>query len=64
MNGKAITNREANHILNSNGFYQQRIKGSHAIYKDVFGRTITITIGKPLSQKTWKRECKRNGIEV
>lgn len=53
---------EADKILNKNGFIKQRTNGSHAIYKDDKGRTITITIGKTLSQKTWKRECKRCGI--
>lgn len=46
------------------GFYRVRTSGSHAIYKDMNGRTFTITAGKPLSQKTWKRECKKVGIEV
>lgn len=54
---------QANRILNKNGFIKQRTNGSHAIYKDEQGRTVTITIGKPLSMKTWKRECKRCGIK-
>ena len=63
MTGKAINYREADGILNRNGFYKNRTNGSHAIYKDNRGRTITITTGL-ISQKTWKRECKKNGIEV
>lgn len=61
MTGKAITPREANHILHFNGFGRVRTKGDHAIYKHPDGRTITITLGK-ISQKTWKRECKKNQI--
>jgi len=64
MNGKAITDREAHRILVDNGFARVRTNGSHVIYKNEDGRTITITNGKPLSQKTWKRECKKNRIEV
>ena len=64
MTGKAISSKDAIRILNGYGFYQKRTNGSHAIFKDDFGRTFTITIAKPLSQKTWRRECKKNGIEV
>lgn len=64
INGKALNNLEANKVLNMHGFYRVRTSGSHAIYKDMNGRTFTITAGKPLSQKTWKRECKKVGIEV
>lgn len=64
MTGKAIDDREAHRILINNGFTKVRTSGSHVIYKHEDGRTITITNGKPLSQKTWKRECKKNKIEV
>lgn len=63
MNGKAITDREAHRILVDNGFARVRTNGSHVIYKHGDGRTLTITFGKPLSQKTWKRECKKNNIK-
>lgn len=62
VNGKALDWKEAENILHKNGFFRHRTNGSHAIYKDDLGRTVTITVGKPLSQKTWKRECKKNGI--
>lgn len=61
--GKAIDEREAIKILNANGFYKARQNGSHVTYKNNDGRIITITSGKPLSQKTWKRECKKNNIK-
>lgn len=63
MRGKAFNPLEANRFLNDNGFFKVRTNGSHAIYKNDCGRTITITTGT-LSQKTFKRECRRNGIEV
>ena len=53
MTGKAINTREANRILNENGFFKIRTNGSHAIYKNEKGNTITITTGV-ISQKTWK----------
>lgn len=53
---------QANRVLNRQGFYKVRVNGSHAIYKSADGKMVTITVGKPLSQKTWKRECKRVGI--
>ena len=62
INGKALSPRQANKILNEQGFYRVRTTGSHAIYKSADGRTFTMTICKPLSQKTWKRECKKVGI--
>ena len=64
MIGKAIDAKEANRKLNELGFYRARQNGSHVIYKDKNGKILTITAGKPLSQKTWRRECKRVGIEV
>lgn len=64
MIGKAIDDREAERILHANGFYKARQNGSHAIYKNDNGRVFSITTGKPLSQKTWKRECKKVGIRV
>lgn len=62
INGKALSSFQANKVLNKNGFYSVRTNGSHVIYKNADGKTLTITRGKPLSQKTWKRECKRVGI--
>lgn len=53
---------EASKILNDNGFYEVRRKGDHVIFKNEYGKTISITCGKAFSQKTWKRECKKNGI--
>lgn len=61
MTGKAINAREAKRFLNDHGFFIARVNGSHAIYKDDGGRTFTMTTGA-ISQKTWKRECKRLGL--
>ena len=63
MRGKALNPLEANRLLKDNGFFKVRTNGSHAIYKNACGQMITITTGT-LSQKTFMRECKRNGIEV
>ena len=64
MIGKALDSKEASRILKDNGFYKVRQRGSHVIYKNDNGKSCTITTAKPLSQKTWKRECKKVGIEV
>lgn len=62
MSGKALTNKDAGKILKENGFELLRKKGDHLIYGHSDGRKIVITNGKPLSMKTWKRECKNNNI--
>lgn len=63
MYGKALTNREAQKHLTKNGFMLMRQSGDHLIYKrESDGQSVVITTGKPLSQKTWKRECKKVGI--
>lgn len=62
MYGKALTTRDAIKILRDNGFEYVRQTGDHLIYKNANGNMVSITNGKPLSQKTWKRECKKVGI--
>lgn len=61
MHGKALTTREANKILKDNGWKLERQTGGHLIYQNEEGDEITITSNR-LSQKTWKRECKKHGI--
>ncbi len=63
MTGKALNTREAKKFLNSHGWELERKNGDHLIYgKEGFPYKITITSGKSMSQKTWKRECKKAGL--
>jgi len=61
MYGKALSRKECERILKNNGFFFARSKGDHLIYKNAQGRTFVIT--SKISQKTWKRNCKREGIK-
>lgn len=63
MTGKTMRLIEADRILRSNGFIKAREGKEHTIYKRC---TQTIALPKHgfVSQKTWKRECKKNGLEA
>ena len=64
MDGKDIQYKDALKILRSNGWELVRSKGSHKIFKkENEPMSVVITKGKPLSQKTWQRECRKVGIK-
>ena len=62
MTGKTMRIIEADRILRQNGFTKTREGKEHTIYKR---GELTLALPKHgfLSQKTWKRECKKNGLE-
>ena len=64
MYGKALTYRECVQVLKDNGFISVRSNGgSHEVFKNAKGQTFVLTIkAKQISQKTWKRECRKVGI--
>ena len=56
---KTISFREAEKILNNNGYILDKIKGSHYQYiKD--GKRIVITL--QLNKMIWRRLCKENKL--
>ena len=63
MYGKALSYREADKVLKKNGYDLVRNGGEHLIYKNAIGETIALTRQK-ISQKTWKRECKKHNIKL
>lgn len=63
MSGKAVELRECEKILRKNGFTFARNNGGHKIYKNSQGERFVLTSGI-ISQKTWRRECKRVGIDL
>ncbi len=62
MDGHSVNRKEAEKILLDNGFIFVRQTGGHRIYKNNIGQSFVITQGR-ISQKTWKRECRKVGIE-
>ena len=63
MTGKTMRLVEAERILRDNGFVKAREGKEHTIYKK---GELTLALPKHgfVSQKTWKRECKKNGLEA
>ena len=62
MTGKSLRLVEAHRILRQNGFSLDREGKEHTIFKRGV-QTIALPKHGFVSQKTWKRECKKNGLE-
>ena len=64
MHGKSLSYRECYDILEAHGYELVRFRGDHAIFTN--GQN-NVVIKKAhngrMSMKTWKRECRRVGIE-
>jgi predicted RNA binding protein YcfA (HicA-like mRNA interferase family) len=64
-NTPTYNERELKKILSDNGYYFQRVNGSHRIYKNDNNETITIAFNKCNKAKMlMTRIIKRYGLEV
>ena len=63
MINKHMTFVEADRVLKSWGFEPIRHNGSHVIYSRGIQRFVLPRNMKTVSQKTWQRECKKNGLD-
>lgn len=62
MEGKSLKRNEAIKLLNKYGFELVR-ESKHYIFKNDEGEVIALPRHGRVSQKTWKRELKKHGIE-